>query len=129
METNLTENKMKSPFQVILLVKIAFETNNFCHFLIRWPQTTIPTFKIAASQCLQKVRTGEQICLVRLVLLLYYSSHSDAAPKCANMYLIYLEERMKLSRPLSAREAVVHLFAFEYFQDGLIVVVANTVST
>lgn len=35
---------------------------------------------------------------------------------------------MKLSRPLSAREAVVHLFAFEYFQDGLIVVVANTIS-
>ncbi|XP_015165485.1 uncharacterized protein [Solanum tuberosum] len=65
-----------------------------------WPQTTIPTFKIATSQCLQKVRTGEQICLVR----------------------------MKLSRPLSAREAVVHLFAFEYFQDGLIVVVANTIS-
>ncbi|KAJ8534075.1 hypothetical protein K7X08_007399 [Anisodus acutangulus] len=69
-------------------------------FVIRWPQTTIPTFKIAACECLQKVRIGEQICLVR----------------------------MKLSRPLSAREAVVHLFAFEYFQDGLIVVVANSIS-
>ncbi|KAM3288381.1 putative protein isoform X1 [Capsicum chacoense] len=65
-----------------------------------WPQTMIPTFKVAASQCLQKVRIGEQIILVRL----------------------------KLSRPLSAREAVVHLFAFEYFPDGLIVVTANTIS-
>lgn len=30
-----------------------------------WPQTTVPTFKITSSQCVKKVRTGEQICLVR----------------------------------------------------------------
>jgi hypothetical protein len=34
---------------------------------------------------------------------------------------------MKLSWPLSAREAVVHYFLFEYFQDDLVVVLLNTV--
>lgn len=40
----------------------------------------------------------------------------------------FLEERMKLSWPLSTREAVVHYFLFEYFQDDLIVVLLNTVA-
>ncbi|XP_049342784.1 uncharacterized protein LOC125807067 isoform X2 [Solanum verrucosum] len=93
--TLLAEGYVDGPIDVCLC--ISWEAELYRKW---WPQTTIPTFKIAASQCLQKVRTGEQICLVR----------------------------MKLSRPLSAREAVVHLFAFEYFQDGLIVVVANTIS-
>nr|POE77170.1 hypothetical protein CFP56_64454 [Quercus suber] len=35
---------------------------------------------------------------------------------------------MKLSWPLSTREAVVHYFLFEYFQDDLIVVLLNTIS-
>ncbi|XP_006339177.1 uncharacterized protein [Solanum tuberosum] len=93
--TLLAEGYVDGPIDVCLC--ISWEAELYKKW---WPQTTIPTFKIATSQCLQKVRTGEQICLVR----------------------------MKLSRPLSAREAVVHLFAFEYFQDGLIVVVANTIS-
>lgn len=63
-----------------------------------WPQTTVPTFKITSSQCVKKVRTGEQICLVR----------------------------MKVSWPLSAREALVHFFEFDYFQDGLVVVLLNS---
>nr|GMD46311.1 uncharacterized protein LOC109181502 isoform X1 [Ipomoea batatas] len=67
---------------------------------VRWPQTTVPCFKIAYSQCLQKVRIGEQISLVR----------------------------MKLSWPLSTREALVHYFEFDYFQDGLIVVLLNSIS-
>ncbi|KAL6336182.1 hypothetical protein AAG906_011064 [Vitis piasezkii] len=65
-----------------------------------WPQFTIPTFKVVASKCLQKIRVGEQIALVR----------------------------MKLSWPLSAREAVVHYFEVEYFQDGLIIVLLNSIS-
>ncbi|KAF3969310.1 hypothetical protein CMV_006887 [Castanea mollissima] len=65
-----------------------------------WPQFTIPTFKIITCKCLQRVRIGEQISLVR----------------------------MKLSWPLSTREAVVHYFLFEYFQDDLIVVLLNTIS-
>ncbi|XAR69852.1 hypothetical protein NMG60_11001592 [Bertholletia excelsa] len=65
-----------------------------------WPRTTIPTFKITCSECLKKVRHGEQICLVR----------------------------MKVSWPLSAREAVVHFFGFEYFQEDLIVVLFNSIS-
>ncbi|KAH0723452.1 hypothetical protein KY285_006004 [Solanum tuberosum] len=93
--TLLAEGYVDGPIDVCLC--ISWEAELYKKW---WPQTTIPTFKIATSQCLQKVRNGEQICLVR----------------------------MKLSRPLSAREAVVHLFAFEYFQDGLIVVVANTIS-
>lgn len=39
----------------------------------------------------------------------------------------YLEERMKVSWPLSAREALVHFFEFDYFQDDLVVVLLNTV--
>nr|XP_004249397.1 uncharacterized protein LOC101245600 isoform X2 [Solanum lycopersicum]XP_010312210.1 uncharacterized protein LOC101245600 isoform X2 [Solanum lycopersicum] len=93
--TLLAEGYVDGPIDVCLC--ISWEAELYKKW---WPQTTIPTFKIATSQCLQKVRTGEQICLVRT----------------------------KLSRPLSAREAVIHVFAFEYFQDGLIVVVANTIS-
>ncbi|KAF3442773.1 hypothetical protein FNV43_RR16690 [Rhamnella rubrinervis] len=65
-----------------------------------WPQSTIPTFKILSSKCLQKVRIGEQISLVRV----------------------------KVSWPLSAREAVVHYFLFEYLEDDLVVVLLNTIS-
>ncbi|KAK2990081.1 hypothetical protein RJ640_000853 [Escallonia rubra] len=66
----------------------------------RWPQSTVPTFKIISSECLQKVRIGEQISLVR----------------------------MKLSWPLSGREAVVHYYVFEYFQDDLIIVLIKSIS-
>lgn len=65
-----------------------------------WPQSTIPTFKILSCNCLQKVRIGEQISLVR----------------------------MKVSWPLSTREAVVHYFLFEYLEDDLLVVLLNTIS-
>ncbi|KAJ4977910.1 hypothetical protein NE237_008690 [Protea cynaroides] len=65
-----------------------------------WPQFSIPTFKITTSKCLQKVRIGEQICLVR----------------------------MKFSWPLSAREAVVHFFELEFFEDDLVIVLVNSIS-
>lgn len=65
-----------------------------------WPQYTMPTFKIISSKCLQKIRIGEQISSVRV----------------------------KVSWPLSAREAVVHFFEFEYFQDDLIIVILNSIS-
>lgn len=35
---------------------------------------------------------------------------------------------MKVSWPLSSREVLIHGFAFEYFQDGLIVVLLNSVN-
>ncbi|KAJ9184595.1 hypothetical protein P3X46_004307 [Hevea brasiliensis] len=65
-----------------------------------WPQISFPPFKITVCKCLQKVRIGEQICLVRV----------------------------KVTWPLSAREAVVHYFLFEYLKDGLVVVLSNTIS-
>ncbi|KAF8396349.1 hypothetical protein HHK36_017966 [Tetracentron sinense] len=65
-----------------------------------WPQFSIPTFKITSSDCLQKVQIGEQISLVRV----------------------------KVSWPLSAREAVLHYFELEYSEDDLIIVLINTVS-
>ncbi|PON42076.1 START-like domain containing protein [Parasponia andersonii] len=37
-------------------------------------------------------------------------------------------ERVKVSWPLSTREAVVHYFLFEYLEDDLLVVILNTVS-
>ncbi|KAG8648751.1 hypothetical protein MANES_08G036000v8 [Manihot esculenta] len=65
-----------------------------------WPQIIFPPFKITVCKFLQKVRIGEQISLVRV----------------------------KIMWPLSAREAVVHYFLFEYLKDGLVVVLANTIS-
>ncbi|XP_050383430.1 uncharacterized protein LOC126800174 isoform X2 [Argentina anserina] len=65
-----------------------------------WPQSKIPTFKILSGKCLQRVGIGEQISVVR----------------------------MKIPWPLSAREAVVHYFVFEYYEDDLIVVLLNTIS-
>lgn len=66
----------------------------------RWfPETLIPTFKVTAAKSLQKVRIGEEISLVRV----------------------------KLSWPLSSREAVIHYFEFEYFEDDLVVVLLNTI--
>ncbi|XP_010557988.1 PREDICTED: uncharacterized protein LOC104826799 isoform X2 [Tarenaya hassleriana] len=65
-----------------------------------WPQSLFPSFKVVRNTCLQKVGIGEQICLVR----------------------------MKVPWPMSDREAVVHYFLFEYFKDGLIIVLINTIS-
>ncbi|KAG4996535.1 hypothetical protein AAZX31_10G079900 [Glycine max] len=65
-----------------------------------WPQSTIPTFKILSAECLQKARIGDQLSLVRV----------------------------KVSWPLSLREAIVHYYLFEYFQDDLVVVLTNSVS-
>ncbi|CAN4089655.1 unnamed protein product [Withania somnifera] len=93
--TLLVEGYIDGPSDVCLCISWGAEFYNKW-----WPQTTIPTFKVVASECVQKVREGEQICLVR----------------------------MKLSWPLSAREALVHFFVFEYLQDGLIVVLLNSIS-
>ncbi|XP_021860342.2 uncharacterized protein [Spinacia oleracea] len=55
---------------------------------------------IAEAKSLQKVRIGEEISLVRV----------------------------KLSWPLSSREALLHFFVFEYFENDLVVVLMNTIS-
>ncbi|KAE8726497.1 Mitotic checkpoint serine/threonine-protein kinase BUB1, putative isoform 2 [Hibiscus syriacus] len=65
-----------------------------------WPQSSFPPFKVTSSTCVRKIRIGEQIALVRV----------------------------KVVWPLSAREALVHFFSFEYFQDDLIVILVNTIS-
>ena len=97
-------------------------------FLTRWPQITVPSFKLISSQCLQKVRIGEQICLVRFDLSktkcfqLLYTSYT-----LPTEVLDYLEGRMKFSWPLSTREAIIHYFEFEYLRDDLVVVLLNSV--
>ncbi|KAL4277119.1 hypothetical protein AHAS_Ahas20G0275300 [Arachis hypogaea] len=70
------------------------------YFDSKWPHIIVPTFKITAVECLQKIQIGKQISLVR----------------------------MKLSWPLSTREAIVHYYLFEYYQDNLVVVLLNSVS-
>ncbi|KAJ6300314.1 hypothetical protein OIU76_021174 [Salix suchowensis] len=65
-----------------------------------WPQYSFPPFRITICECLQRIRIGEQISLVRV----------------------------KVTWPLTAREAVLHYVLFEYLQDGLVVVVASTIS-
>ncbi|GAB2302238.1 hypothetical protein Dimus_036255 [Dionaea muscipula] len=64
-----------------------------------FPETMIPTFKVIAAKRLQKIRIDEHISLVRV----------------------------KLSWPLTDREAVLHYFEFEYFEDDLVIVVLNSV--
>ncbi|KAK6139768.1 hypothetical protein DH2020_026444 [Rehmannia glutinosa] len=93
--TLLVEGYVDGPLDVCLC--ISCESDLYKKW---WPQSAIPTFKVMSSQCVQKIRIGEQISLVR----------------------------MKVSWPLSSREALVHYFALEYFQDGLIVVLLNSIS-
>ncbi|KAK8473642.1 hypothetical protein PHAVU_001G197400 [Phaseolus vulgaris] len=64
-----------------------------------WPQFTIPSFKVLVAERLQRVQIGEHISLIR----------------------------MKVPWPLSTRDAIVHYYLFEYFQDDLVVVLLNTV--
>lgn len=65
-----------------------------------WPHFNVPTFKVVSSECVKRVRIGEDISLVR----------------------------MKVSWPLSAREALIHFVEFEYLQDDLIIVLLNSIS-
>ncbi|XP_057743516.1 uncharacterized protein LOC130961581 [Arachis stenosperma] len=92
--TLLVEGYVDAPLDVCLC--ISWEASLYKKW---WPQSTVPTFKILACECLHKVRIGEQISLVR----------------------------MKVSWPLSMREAIVYYYLFEYFQDDLIVVLTNSV--
>ncbi|GFY93470.1 hypothetical protein Acr_08g0018660 [Actinidia rufa] len=95
LHTLLVEGYVDGPVDVCLC--ISWESSLYKKW---WPQSTIPTFKILSSECLKKVRIGEQISVVRI----------------------------KVSWPLSAREAVVHFFELEYFQDDLIIVLMNSLS-
>ncbi|KAL0672314.1 hypothetical protein Bca4012_000294 [Brassica carinata] len=67
-----------------------------------WPQFAFPPFKILQGTCLHK--------LIWETLFI-----------CG-------EERMKVPWPLSEREVIVHYFLFEYFKDGLVVVLLNSIS-
>nr|VDC85447.1 unnamed protein product [Brassica oleracea] len=93
--TLLVEGYMDSPLEDCLCV--SWETALYKNW---WPQFAFPPFKILQGTCLHKVRTGEQVCLVR----------------------------MKVPWPLSEREVIVHYFLFEYFKDGLVVVLLNSIS-
>ncbi|GLT44960.1 hypothetical protein SLA2020_188310 [Shorea laevis] len=91
----LVEGYVDGPLDVCLC--ISWESTLYMKW---WPQFSFPNFKITTCECLQKVRIGEQISLVR----------------------------MKVAWPLSAREALVHYFLFEYFEGDLIVCLLNTIS-
>ncbi|KAL0333562.1 UNVERIFIED_CONTAM: hypothetical protein Sangu_1512400 [Sesamum angustifolium] len=93
--TLLAEGYVDGPVDVCMC--ISWESSLYQKW---WPQIVIPTFKVVSSRCLRRVRTGEQISLVR----------------------------MKVTWPLSSREALIHYFAFEYFQDDLVVVLLNSIS-
>ncbi|KAJ4705428.1 Polyketide cyclase/dehydrase and lipid transport superfamily protein [Melia azedarach] len=90
----LVEGYIDAPLDVCLCV--SWESALYRKW---WPQYSFPPFKILICNCLQKVRIGEQISLVRV----------------------------KVTWPLSSREAVVHYFVFEYFQDGLMVALLTTI--
>ncbi|KAI3822678.1 hypothetical protein L1987_10273 [Smallanthus sonchifolius] len=92
--TLLVEGYIDGPLDVCMC--ISWEAGLYQKW---WPQFNIPTFKIIYSECVKKVRMGEQISLVR----------------------------MKLSWPLSTREALVHFANLDYFQDDLIIVLLNTI--
>ncbi|CAN0847670.1 hypothetical protein LINGRAHAP2_LOCUS5097 [Linum grandiflorum] len=64
-----------------------------------WPQIIMPPFRILVCKCLKRIRIGEQISLVRV----------------------------KVSWPLQAREVVIHYVLFEYLEEGIIIVLMNTI--
>lgn len=65
-----------------------------------WPQSMFPPFKIVTTECVQKVGISEQISCVR----------------------------MKVPWPVSTREALVHYFVLEYFQDDIVIVLLTSLS-
>ncbi|ESR43274.1 hypothetical protein CICLE_v10011250mg [Citrus x clementina] len=91
----LVEGYVEAPLDVCLCV--SWESALYTKW---WPQYIFPQFKIITSNCLKKIRVGEQISLVRV----------------------------KVPWPLSCREGLVHYFSFDYFQDGLVVVLINSIS-
>ncbi|KAG1333898.1 hypothetical protein COCNU_03G000170 [Cocos nucifera] len=93
--TLLTEGYVDGPIDVCLCV--SWESTLYKKW---WPQYNIPTFKIIMSTCLQKVRIGEEIFLVRV----------------------------KVAWPVSDREALLHYFEIEYLKEDLILVLINTIS-
>lgn len=109
----------------------------FFHVLMRWffsrfPQYNLPTFRIDQSGCLKKVRIGEEISLVRLVadylfvtLLLTFNIYFIVT--VANLFIRYLEERVKVPWPVSEREALLHYFELEYLKEDLVIVIMKTV--
>ncbi|KDP36083.1 hypothetical protein JCGZ_08727 [Jatropha curcas] len=98
LHTLLVEGYVDGPVDVCLC--ISWESSLYRKCLSRWPQISFPPFKITICKCLQKVRIGEQISLVRV----------------------------KITWPLSAREVVAHYFLFEYLKDGLVVALVNSIS-
>jgi len=77
---------------------------------------------------LKKVRIGEEICLLRLVvdylfITLLLSIYSDLA----NFFIRYLEERVKVPWPVSEREALLHYFELEYLKEDVVIVIMKTV--
>ncbi|XP_013639028.1 PREDICTED: uncharacterized protein LOC106344165 isoform X1 [Brassica oleracea var. oleracea] len=65
-----------------------------------WPISAFPAFRILQTKSLQKEKINEQICLMR----------------------------MKVPWPMANREAVVQFFLFEYFRDGLVIILLNSIS-
>ncbi|ESQ48871.1 hypothetical protein EUTSA_v10020420mg [Eutrema salsugineum] len=65
-----------------------------------WPKSSFPAFRILQTKCLQKFRINEQICLVRT----------------------------KVPWPMTDREAILKFFLFEYFKDGLVIILLNSIS-
>ncbi|XP_076952953.1 uncharacterized protein LOC143626903 [Bidens hawaiensis] len=94
LHTLLVEGYVDGPLDVCMC--ITWEAGLYPKWL---PQFNIPTFKITFSECVKKIRMGEQISLVR----------------------------MKFSWPLSTREALVHFVSLDYFQEDLIIVLMNTI--
>lgn len=47
----------------------------------------------------------------------------------ANLFIRYLEERVKVPWPVSEREALLHYFELEYLKEDVVIVIMKTVRT
>ncbi|XP_072972283.1 uncharacterized protein [Typha angustifolia] len=92
--TLLAEGYADGPIDVCLCV--SWESTLYRKW---WPQYSFPTFKITTSSCLQKIRSGEEISLIR----------------------------MKVPWPISDREALLHYSEVEFFKEDLVLVLLNTI--
>ncbi|CAH8348842.1 unnamed protein product [Eruca vesicaria subsp. sativa] len=90
----------------------------------RWPNSVFPAFRILQTKCLQKFRINEQICLVRSVAFYFLEANLNLD---ILMILFFVEERVKVPWPMTNREAIVQFFLFEYFKDGLAIILLNSV--
>ncbi|CAF2102054.1 unnamed protein product [Brassica napus] len=119
--TLLVEGYMDGPIQDCLCV--SWESSLYEKW---WPISAFPAFRILKTKSLQKENINEQICLVRSVS--HIANFFFFLNLKVLMMFLFCKKRMKVPWPMANREAVLQFFLFEYFKDGLVIILLNSIS-